>query len=557
MLKSLKGKVLTFIILIIVTCTVAFTSVSYLKMQTAVISQMQYDGTTLVLNIKREIIKNNVTDLKELQTFFQEIKSDSNGNIVYISFSDANSNIILSDNSKLSDSSEDGNVDATSSASVNGDVSDVVTGQETKGEILKVASGVKAYNISTGFTFDNQEGALNIGISLESMYENIRQSLVETVVISIIVMLVTVAIGIILVRYMIRPLAMMSKSLGTFAEGDFTVEFKHKSSDEIGIMSSALRNMSNTLVKMVGNIKENANLVSNSSKKLTTVIEETSLTAQGISRASEELAIGSSDLAGNAQDGLEKLNNLAVEINSLFDRTNIMKDSIEQTREANKVGTEYIHELQSAIDDNVNVTNKIKDQVEILTQKAEIITEITSVIKNIADQTQLLALNARIESARAGEQGKGFAVVAEEISKLSIQTANSIDGIEAIIEEVNKAIYATQEYMQQGSRAIDKTEEVSKETGNAFGKIETCVANNISEINIIIDGITQINEDKNDVVGSIDSISAIAQQSTSSTEEISSSLEQQLSSMEIISASAKDLQKVAVELEGLMMQFKL
>lgn len=553
MLKSLTRKVVAFIILIIVICAAAFTSVSIYEIYRSVTSQMKFDGTTLIHNIKREITNNNVTELKELQQIFKDIMEDSDGNIVYISFSDSNSNIVLSDSSDLSQSG----VDAASSASVHGDVSEVVNSQETKGEILEMPTGEMAYNVSTSFTFDNQEGALNMGISLGSMYDNIRHSLIETIAISLFVLLIAVVVGFIFTHRMIKPLSMMSKNITSFADGDFTVAFKHKSSDEIGEMSSALNNMSHTLISMVGNIKDNALQVSESSKKLTYIIEETSLSAEGISTASEELAMGASDLAGNAQDSLVELNHLANEINALFQRTDAMKKSIDQTKEANKIGTEYIHELQNAIQDNEEVTSKIEGQVEILTQKADAITEITSVIKNLADQTKLLALNARIESARAGEHGKGFAVVAEEISKLSQQTSNSVQGIEGIVEEVNQSILATQEYMHLGTKAITKTAVVSKETRNAFEKIDTCVLRIINEINIVIDGITQVNVDKEGVVGAIDSMSAIAQQSTSSTEEIASSLEQQLSNMEAISVSAKDLQKIAVELEGLMNQFKL
>jgi methyl-accepting chemotaxis protein len=559
MLKTLTRKVLAFIIFIIAICTVAFTLLSYYEMKRTVTSQMKNDGTTLVLNIKREIIKNNITELEALQKDFKEIKEDSNGNIVYISFSDEKSNIILSDSSDLTKAKDVGDTDAVSSATATaeGDAALVTANQKTKGTIMEMANGENAYNVSTEFTLGDQVGTLNIGISLNGMYDNINQSLVETILISFVVMLLASVIGVIFAQYIIKPIAMMSKSIKSFADGDFTVAFKHKSKDEIGDMSSALNHMRKTLVSMVSDIKENANHVANSSQRLTTVIEETSMATEGITKASEELAIGTNDLAGDAQDGLDRLNHLADDINTLFRQTDSIKESIDQTREANSKGTDNIHELKKAINDNAMVTSKIQDQVEMLTTKANTISEITSVIKSIADQTKLLALNAGIESARAGEQGRGFAVVADEIGKLSVQTANSISGIERIIEEVNNAILTTQEYMQQGTLAINKTTTVSDETQNAFQRIEESVVNNIGQINIMIDGITQINKNKNEVVSSIESISAISQQSTSSTEEISSSLEQQLTNMEEVSAASRDLQEVAVELDSLIDQFKI
>ncbi|MDF2524394.1 MAG: hypothetical protein K0R31_2035 [Clostridiales bacterium] len=557
MLKSLTKKMLAVIVILIIFCAAAFTGVSYFEIQRSVTRQMKDDGTTLIVNLKREITKNQVSDLKELQDIFKEIKEDGSGNLVYISLSDENSAVIVSDTSKLAQG-ESSDVDAVSSASSQGDVAEVVTQQKTIGQMLQTSSGEKVYNISTSFTLNEEiSGALNLGISLQNMNQEIRQALFETMVISLIIIILTVVIGSLLARKIIKPISMMSERMKAFADGDFSVGFEHDSKDEIGEMSLAMNHMQQTLRAMVGNIQQNSNQVSGSSQKLTSIIEETSSTTEGISKASEDLAMGSNDLANNSQEGLERLNMLADEINAIFYRADVMRESIEQTRDANQTGTSYIQELQQAIDVNASVTSKIEEQVKILSSKSETITQITSVIKNIAKQTNLLALNAMIESSRAGENGKGFAVVAKEIGKLSEQTTNSITGIESIIEEVSSAVAATQDYMAKGSQAIHKTTTVSKETGKAFEVIEAAVANIINEIQILINDITKVNRDKNEVVGAIESISAIAQQTTSSTQEIASSLEQQLANMEYVAESARDLQSIATELERLISQFKL
>lgn len=554
--KTLTKKILSMVIIIIIISTLSFTAVSFYEVYRTVTEQMKSDGTTLITNIKREITKDNITNLEELHKIFKEIKDQSDENIVYISLSDAESNIIVSDNIAIDDTNNE--VDAVSHATQQGDVKDVVNNKFTKGQIISLPSGDSAYNVSISIIYgDNQSGALNLGISLKSMNDEIKNTLVETFLIALIIMTFSIVGAIIFARKITKPIVMMSSSLKAFSNGDFTNGFVHKSGDEIGDMCTALENMRCTLIGMVDTINRHSKLISHSSEKLSLVLDETLHASDSISSASEELATGSADLAINAEDGLERLTRLANEIVDLASRTRVMVECIELTKQANESGTICIKELKNAIGENAIITNNIKDQVDLLSLKSESITDITSVIQNIARQTKLLALNASIESARAGEHGKGFSVVAEEIGKLSEETSNSIVMIESIVEEVKESIAMTNEYMLLGTKATEKTEQVSKETGESFETIDNNVSNIIKEIQIIVEGIKDIDSHTNDVVSAIESISTITEQSTSATEEIASSLEQQTGNMEHISVSAQDLHSIALELTNLMKKFKL
>ncbi|WFR57895.1 HAMP domain-containing methyl-accepting chemotaxis protein [Anaerocolumna sp. AGMB13025] len=556
MIKSLMNKILIVIILITFICSASFMWVSYFMIQKSVIAQMESDGKTLVLNTKREIISNNVSDLNQLQDIFKNIKDGSDGNIVYVSLSDESSNVIVSDNSKLTQDA--GGADATSSATQSGDVAAVINNQETLGQILKLPSGEKVYNISTEFSNGKEiTGALNIGISLESMYDQIKMTLTETAAIAVISMVLAVLFGSVLARRIIKPIIKICDRLKIFAEGDFTGGFEHKSKDELGKMSEALENMRQTFRGVVGEIKQNAYEVANSSQSLATVLEENSATAEGISKASEQLNNSSAALANDTQKGIDRLSALADKINELNSMTGVMWDSIKESKAANQTGTQCIDELKTAADENAQITVQIKEQVDLLNSKLEAMSEITTVIKNIADQTKLLALNAMIESARAGENGKGFTVVADEIGKLSEQTSKSISGIETIIDEVGLAIDKTSEYMKQGTLAAVKTTEVSKESGEAFEIIDRSISSVIEEIQKVINSITQINGDKSEVVNTMEGISMIIQQSSASTQEIAMSLEEQSSSMDNVNQSAQELQRIAYELERLVDRFKL
>ncbi|MDF2513483.1 MAG: hypothetical protein K0S04_3349 [Herbinix sp.] len=557
---TFTGKILSMVIVLVIVCTISFASLAYFMMQRSVINQMKMDGTTLILNIKGSMMNNDLVTQKDLQQYFLLVKEESQGNLVYISMSDENSNIIVSDSSEISENDSGAEVDAVTSATTTdeGNLFQSIEDNETIGQMLVTPEGEQVYNISAGFQkTESVSGVLNIGISLENMYVQIRNTMLEIAAISAGIMLLFIVLGSLFARKMVQPIRMMSEKLKLFAEGDFTVGFEHKSKDEIGQMNLQLEHMRKNLQNMIGDIQVNANQVSHSSQSLTNIIEGTAEAAESISAASNELSEGSLDLSQNTQKGFEQLGRLADAIHGIYEHADAMKLKVEAAKSANQAGTESIQQLQHAIIHNTNITGNVKDQVMLLSQQSESIVQITSVIKQIAEQTNLLALNAMIESARAGEYGKGFAVVADEISKLANQTASSISNIDHIVQGVTLSISKTTEFMEEGSGAIQTTNLVSADTKKAFYEIDQAVSDMIDEIQILIDSIMKADQDKNEVISAIERITVIAQKENSFTEEISASMEEQMAGMEQVSQDSKNLEVIAAKLDELIRRFQI
>lgn len=559
MFKSLTGKILLIIVVLISACTISFTAISSFEIQQSVTRQMKDDGSTLVANIKRAVIQDEILNPEDLQNIFKSIKEDSGDNIVYVSLSDANSNLIVSDNSQLDQGQSEIKEDATSAASAtaHSSVAKVVENKEAIGTIIQMPSGQKVYNISTDFAYSQElSGVLNVGISLENMYDQIQQSLIWTLTVSLIIMIVAVLIGIIAAKKIIQPLTRMSQQLKKYTEGDFTCELQLKQKDEIGVMARDLANMRQTLGVLMSNIQRSSKQIADNSHMLSSVISESASSTEEISRATDELAAGAGELANYSQEGLNRLQTLADEIIRLTDRADEMKARVEQVNEASLSGMNSVHELQQAVENNAALTMEIGKEIDDLASKSELITEITGVIRAVSEQTNLLALNAMIESARAGEQGRGFAVVADQIRKLAEQTASSVQNIESIVQQVNGAIAKTQDHMHRGTHLTRRTTEASADTGQAFGEIKHSVTEVIQGIEVLVLGINQLNQDKEGTVLAMQSIASITQESTASTEEISASIEQELATMEQISHSTDDLNEVVREMEKLTGQFK-
>lgn len=552
---SLRKKISFFVIFLVILCSLSYMAVSFFVVKKAVTAQMKNDGQMLITTIKRELIKGNVTELVEMQKVFKEMKEEGNGNIAYISLSNSKSEVFLTDE-KIMESMDKG-VDGVSSATVGGDVNKVITEASTTGNILIMPDGTKVYNISTGLDYNKETCSLNIGISLVTMYTEIKSSFIDMGIVALFIIIVAAVFAIFLSNGLLKPISLISEHIKLYSKGDFRRSPKVKGKDEIGDISLALEDMRENLVQLVKGIKESSLQVLGSVNGLNTAVEENSNTAIEISKASEELALGAAGLADDSQMGMDKMNVLADKVNSLYVTLAAVQNCMENIEQAGKQGSRCQKELYDLVDGNGKIINQINEKLDALSVKLGTIVNVTSVIKAIADQTNLLAVNARIESARAGEQGKGFAVVAQEIGKLAEETTHSVEEIETISKEVETAFSQTVDIMKKGIQAVNLTDEASREAGESFSSIEEAIHMALEQLQIIENDMKAVHSKKEETVQIIGNISSVAGESSASTEEISASLESQNKGLENISFSTKELQNISARLSSLIAKFEL
>ena len=238
---------------------------------------------------------------------------------------------------------------------------------------------------------------------------------------------------------------------------------------------------------------------------------------------------------------------------TMMENTSLQVDSLHSTADSMKsssdTATQTLQELDSINQRAISSIDVIYEQTLTTNESAIKIKEATSLISSIAEETNLLSLNASIEAARAGEAGRGFAVVAGQIQKLADQSNKSAQQIDEIIymllEDSQKAVQT----MEEVKKIITQQSENVSETGTVFSQVQGGISNSIMGVNEIAERTSQLNTARTNIVDVVQNLTAIAEQNAASTEETSSAVIEVANVMQEISSHASKLQEIAYTLE--------
>lgn len=362
-------------------------------------------------------------------------------------------------------------------------------------------------------------------------------------------------------RIIIKPVLQIEKAIKKVSRMDFVESAQDKKldkrKDEIGFMARSLIILRQELTGMVTTISKQSEQLLASTELIHKGAADTNDTMGQVENAVNDIAQGATSQAEETQRATENV----ILIGDMVQKTNAkveeMMESAAQMKDANQNAKQILEELQE-----INVRTKeyidvIAKQTDVTNESALKIGEATKIITEIAEETNLLSLNASIEAARAGEQGKGFAVVASEIQKLAEQSTESAGKIEDIIKMLLEDSEKAVETMGEVKSIIEKQSEHMVQTGEAFVQIQKGVDNSVSGMQDISEKTREMDKARVNVVDVVNNLTAIAQENAASTEETSASVTEVAGIVTGVAEKVEDLNKIAEELQEKMSVFKI
>ena len=385
------------------------------------------------------------------------------------------------------------------------------------------------------------------------------QSIITPILITLsIVITLSIFVSIIVTRRITKPIKKVMERMTSIAQGDLSQEpLSAKSEDEIGQLVRATNEMNHQMKGLLNQIHEVSETVSAQSEELTQSAMEVKTGSEQVASTMQELASGSETQADSASDLASGMNTFAEKVQEANENGYRIEENSKIVLNMTKDGSELmkmsIHQMDKI---DTIVLDSVK-KVQGLDKQSQEISNLVTVIKDVADQTNLLALNAAIEAARAGEHGKGFAVVADEVRKLAEQVSDSVTDITDIVSTIQKESDLVSESLQVGYKEVEQGKAQIESTGQTFEGINEAVSEMVNSITTIALNLAEIAANSQEMNGSVEEIASVSEESAAGIEQTAASVQQTSSIMEEVAASSEHLAKLAEQLNELVRQFKL
>lgn len=406
---------------------------------------------------------------------------------------------------------------------------------------------------------DNGKLIALLGIDYSADYINtiLKTSVIKQIVIAVIGILLLLVLLYIIINRVLKPLKKVVNAANQVANGELINVDLEITKDEIGNLSKSIHTMVSNLQHIILNIRNTSDNVSSAANQLTVNAAETYNSSTIIAQDMGQITQNAEASMVMTEETAAAMEETATGIQQIADSANTAAELSISASQASERGNYVVQQViaqMELINDSVEQIGTTINGLHINTKK---ISDIVNLITAIADQTNLLALNAAIEAARAGEHGKGFAVVADEVRRLAEQSSQSATEIYNLISTIQADSNASITVMEKGKEDVKAGMEFTNEVGEIFKEILTSSEEVASQIREISAASQQISASSEEVAASVNNIKQSAEQSSEFSANVSNATQEQLTTMQEVKEASSSLGNTAEELQVLVAKFKL
>ena len=378
-----------------------------------------------------------------------------------------------------------------------------------------------------------------------------------TVLTVILACLIAIGIGIVISAGIQRAIYYIIKELQKVSEGDLTVSLQVRRKDEFLILSYGINDMISKMRELIEKVKLQSNSVTVSSLQVNQSSEIFSKATKDITNSISEIQQGVVQQAEDAESCLAEMDNLSNKISEVNGKTNEISDIAAGTKESITHGMDSVKELSEKAKSTSDITTQIINNIKELEEKSSSISKIVRTINTIAEETNLLSLNASIESARAGIYGRGFSVVADQIRKLADQSVLSVKEIDALIKEIQKKTEDAVCIAKEVETVVADQETAVINTEKSFEMMNNQVEKLVNNVDLIVGNVQDIENTKIAALAAIENISAVSQQTAAGAQSVNDITSHQLMAVNRLNVLSGEMDENAKELEVIVEQFRV